>query len=93
MAVGAAPSQSFSVPRISVKQDTDGRLAQLGVGIRTMREKAGLSQEALADAAGVDRSHMSRIERGKRNVSILNVCRIADALACKPSDILIAGSL
>lgn len=79
--------------RISVKQDVDGRLERLGAGIRAVREKAGLSQEALADAAGVDRSHMSRIERGKRNVSFLNICRIAAALDCKPSDILIAGSL
>lgn len=79
--------------RISVKQDLDRRLERLGAGIRAVREKAGLSQEALADAAGVDRSHMSRIERGKRNVSFLNICRIADALDCKPSDILIAGSL
>ena len=79
--------------RISVKQDVDGRLERLGAGIRAVREKAGLSQEALADAAGVDRSHMSRIERGKRNVSFLNICRIADALDCKPSDILTAGSL
>lgn len=79
--------------RISVKQDADGRLERLGAGIRAVREKTGLSQEALADAAGIDRSHMSRIERGKRNVSFLNVCRIAEALACKPSDILLAGSL
>ncbi|RYG58238.1 MAG: XRE family transcriptional regulator [Alphaproteobacteria bacterium] len=79
--------------RISVKQDDEGRLVQLGAGVRAIRESAGLSQEALADAAGIDRSHMSRIERGRRNVSFLNVCRIADALGCKPSDILIAGLL
>lgn len=58
-----------------------------------MRLAAGISQEALADAAGIDRSHMSRIERGKRNVSFLNVCRIADALGEKPSNLLAAGDL
>lgn len=79
--------------RISVKLDDEGRLERLGVGVRLLREQAGLSQEALADAAGIDRSHMSRIERGKRNVSFLNVARIADALGCKPSDILAAGQL
>lgn len=79
--------------RISVKLDDEGRLERLGLGVRSLRERAGLSQEALADAAGIDRSHMSRIERGKRNVSFLNVARIADALGCKPSDILVAGQL
>lgn len=39
-----------------------------------------MSQEALADAAGIDRSHMGKIERGERNVSILNVARVSDAL-------------
>lgn len=78
---------------MSVKQDADQRLLRLGNGIRTLREELGLSQEALADAAGIDRSHMSRIERGKRNVSFLNICRIADALGRQPSDILLAGLL
>lgn len=39
-----------------------------------------MSQEALADASGIDRSHMGKIERGERNVSILNIARVADAL-------------
>lgn len=78
---------------MSVKQDADQRLVRLGEGIRTLREAAGLSQEALADAAGIDRSHMSRIERGKRNVSFLNICRIAEALGTPPSALLVEGNL
>lgn len=78
---------------MSVKQDTDQNLIRLGEGVRALREAAGLSQEALADAAGIDRSHMSRIERGKRNVSFLNICRIAEALGIAPSAMLIAGKL
>jgi transcriptional regulator with XRE-family HTH domain len=81
------------VPRVSVKQDVDQNLVLLGQGIRQLREAAGLSQEALADAAGIDRSHMSRIERGKRNVSFLNICRVAEALGRKPSEILTAANL
>lgn len=79
--------------RLSVKQDTDQNLVRLGEGVRALREAAALSQEALADAAGIDRSHMSRIERGKRNVSFLNICRIAQALNIAPSALLIAGKL
>tara|TARA_Y100000114_G_scaffold156913_1_gene185960 strand:+ start:2383 stop:2541 length:159 start_codon:yes stop_codon:yes gene_type:complete len=39
-----------------------------------------MSQEALADLAEIDRSHMGRIERGERNVTILNLRKISNAL-------------
>ncbi|KSB88230.1 transcriptional regulator [Caulobacter vibrioides] len=78
--------------RVSGKQDTDGRLKELGQSIRERRKAQGLSQEALADASGVDRSHMGKIERGERNVTLLNLLRIADAIDCRPSELLaIAG--
>lgn len=68
------------MPRQSIKTDSDGRLLKLGQAIRSVRLERGLSQEALADAAGIDRSHMGKIERGERNVSVLNVARVAEAL-------------
>ena len=78
--------------RVSGKQDSDGRLKELGQSIRERRKAQGLSQEALADASGVDRSHMGKIERGERNVTLLNLLRIADAIGCRPSELLaIAG--
>lgn len=46
------------------------------------------SQEELADDSGVERSHMGKIERGERNVTVLNLLRIAKALKCQPSDLL-----
>lgn len=66
--------------RQSFKSDDKGVLTKLGRSIRAAREERGISQEALADAAGMDRSHMGRIERGERNVSVLNVARVAEAL-------------
>ena len=48
--------------------------------IRSRRRERGLSQESLADLAEIDRSYMSSVERGLRNVSILNIARIARAL-------------
>ncbi|MBO9500666.1 helix-turn-helix transcriptional regulator [Brevundimonas sp. A19_0] len=77
--------------RISGAQDDDGLLASLGRHIRELRVRRNLSQEALADASGIDRSHMGKIERGERNVTILNLARIAKALGCNLSE-LIAGS-
>lgn len=79
--------------RVSAKQDDAGQLAKLGRAIRTQRTALGLSQEALADAAGIDRSHMGKIERGQRNVTILNVIRIAGALDRKLSLILADAGL
>jgi transcriptional regulator with XRE-family HTH domain len=52
-----------------------------------------LSQEALADYAEIDRSHMGKIERGERNVTFLNILRIAKAIQCLPSDLLIDAGL
>lgn len=74
--------------RISGQQDRDGHLVHLGAAVRQRRLAMGLSQEALADAAGIDRSHMGKVERGERNVTILNVVRIAAALDCKVFDLV-----
>jgi transcriptional regulator with XRE-family HTH domain len=56
--------------------------------IRQLRRQKGLSQEVLADLAHIDRSYMSSVERGLRNVSVLNVARIATALQVPLSDLL-----
>lgn len=79
--------------RVSGQQDNDGRLAQLGVAVRLRRKTRGLSQEALADVAGIDRSHMGKIERGERNLTLLNVVKIATALDWKPSELMAAAGL
>lgn len=81
------------MPRVSAKQDKDKQLVLLGGSIRARRKALNLSQEALADYAGIDRSHMGKIERGERNVTLLNIVRIAEAMNCKPSDILIDAGL
>jgi len=60
----------------------------LGAAVRARRKALGLSQEALADLAEIDRSHMGKIERGERNVTLLNILRIARAIEVKASDLL-----
>ncbi|MDH0730271.1 helix-turn-helix domain-containing protein [Pseudomonas sichuanensis] len=74
--------------RISAALDANGDLQKLGAVIRGRRKAINLSQEALADAAGIDRSHTGKIERGERNLTLLNLSRIANALGCRPSDLL-----
>ena len=63
-------------------------LRTIGLTIRALRRERDLSQEALADLAGIDRSYMSSIERGLRNISVLNIARIAKALDVPVRDLL-----
>lgn len=81
------------MPRVSVKTDKDSPLVLLGAAIRARRKALQISLEALADLAEIDRSHMGKIERGERNVTLLNVLRIAKALQSKPSEILAEAGL
>lgn len=79
--------------RVSGQQDHEGQLARLGAVVRASRVAIGLSQEALADASGIDRSHMGKIERGERNVTFLNIVKIARALETEPSNLLLKAGL
>lgn len=63
-------------------------LTQLGQAIRARRQQMGMSQEMLAHRSGVDRSHMGKIERGERNVTILNIEKVAAVLERLPSQLL-----
>lgn len=63
-------------------------LVAIGDAIRNVRKARGISQEELAYLCHIDRSHMGRIERGERNLAILNFVRICRALACSPSELL-----
>jgi transcriptional regulator with XRE-family HTH domain len=56
--------------------------------IRKVRRERGWSQETLADLARLDRSYMSAIERGLRNVSVLNLARLAAALQVPVRELL-----
>lgn len=51
-----------------------------GLAVRKIRAAKGVSQEKLAELAGIHRTYMSDVERGTRNVSIVNMVKIAAAL-------------
>jgi transcriptional regulator with XRE-family HTH domain len=63
-------------------------LVSLGAAIRVVRKAKGLSQEALAELADIDRSYMGGIERGEHNLAIINLLKIAEALGVKASSLL-----
>jgi len=62
-------------------------LYELGSRIRSHRKRLGLSQEALAERAELDRSYIGGIERGNRNITIVTLCRVARALKIDVSDL------
>jgi DNA-binding XRE family transcriptional regulator len=64
------------------------RLREFGRRVRAAREAMGLSQEALADVAGLHRTYIGSIERGERNLSIANVYALADALRVPVCELL-----
>jgi transcriptional regulator with XRE-family HTH domain len=59
-------------------------LKGFGMRLRRVREALGWSQEELASRSGLHRTYVGAIERGERNVSVLNVRRLADAMRVKP---------
>ena len=59
-------------------------LKRFGENVRQHRIKKELSQEALADLCGLHRTYIGGIERGERNVSLLNIIRIARGLGVNP---------
>ena len=59
-----------------------------GQRVRARRYELGLSQEALAEAAGMHRTYVGSLERGERNVALLNIIRLAEALELDPADLV-----
>jgi transcriptional regulator with XRE-family HTH domain len=59
-----------------------------GQNMRRYRLAAGLSQEAVAERMGVDRAHVSSMERGQQNVTLLTVREAAQALGRKSMEFL-----
>ena len=61
---------------------------EVGRRVRQRREKAGLSQEELGFKSGLHRNYIGGIERGERNVAVVNIAKLAKALGTRPRDLL-----
>ena len=60
---------------------------RFGERVRKIRKCKGLSQEALAFAGELDRTYIGGVERGERNISLINIYRIAEALGVEPREL------
>jgi DNA-binding XRE family transcriptional regulator len=68
-------------------KDTDPR-ARFGTAVRRLRRRKGISQEKLAELAGIHRTYMGDVERGTRNLALVNMTRIANALGLPLSELI-----
>jgi len=68
-------------------------IAIVAANLVRARKGAGLSQEALADAAGVDRTYVGQVERRKRNVTVTVLALLAWALGTTPDRLLREGDV
>lgn len=60
---------------------------EIGKRIRDLRQKTGLSQEKFALKIGMDRSYFASVENGKRNISVINLEKIAQGLGVSLSEL------
>lgn len=81
------------MPRKSPRHAQAPTLVAFGTAVRERRLALGLSQEALAHEAGIDRSYISSVERGGQNVGLVLAAQIAYALNTKLADLIAAGRL
>ncbi len=68
--------------------ENESQLKAFGSRVRELREGLGWSQDKLAEGAGLHRTYISGLERGERNVSVLNILRLARALKTTPGRLL-----
>ena len=66
---------------------------KFGTRLRVLRKLKGLSQEALALACDLDRTYIGGVERGERNISLINIHRIAESLGFPASELLKEGDV
>jgi transcriptional regulator with XRE-family HTH domain len=63
-------------------------LKKFGENLKSIREAKGISQRSLASSCTIDHSDISKIERGERNVTVLTIVELANALEVKPRKLL-----
>jgi transcriptional regulator with XRE-family HTH domain len=59
-----------------------------GRRLAELRRTKGWSQEKLALESGLARSYLGGVERGQRNIALLNICKLAETLGVPPSELM-----
>lgn len=61
---------------------------QFGLRLAAIRKEKGLSQEALSLQSGIARSYLGGVERGQRNIALMNICVLAQTLDVTPAELM-----
>lgn len=72
------------------RRSIPGIQERFGTAVKFHREELGLTQEDLADKAGIHRTYLSDVERGTHNLSLVNIEKLAAALSIKLSELFAA---
>ncbi|MEU5428241.1 helix-turn-helix transcriptional regulator [Streptomyces olivoreticuli] len=70
------------------KQPISHAAQTFGSRVRARREELGKSQEALADDCGLHWTYVGQVERGRRNISLHNILKLAEALKIDPAELV-----
>ncbi|MDO5505676.1 MAG: helix-turn-helix transcriptional regulator [Pseudoxanthomonas suwonensis] len=76
------------MPRIDLPHSPHPALLRFSERLRELRSLRGISQERLAMEAGLARSYVGEVERAQRNISLINITKLAEALDVEPSRLL-----
>lgn len=68
--------------------DAEDIQSRFGARVRELRQAKELTQEQLAFDSGLDRTYINSVEQGRRNVSLVNIVRIAEALKVEPAELV-----
>jgi len=77
-----------TTPTTGPSQDDRVYLEHLGLRLRVLRTARQLTQDQLADRAGLDRTYVSRLEHGQHNLTVLTLARLAHALDVPTKELL-----
>lgn len=80
---------STIAPVTTYAPDLQRKLIAFGARLRQERQRVGISQEDLADRAGLHRTYVGAVERGERNISLGSMVTLADALNVPLTDLLV----
>ena len=73
---------------VGVESGVQSLRVRFGQRLRAARKRRGVSQELLAKQAGLDRTYVSKIERGERNITLSTVDKLASALGMRAEDLM-----
>ena len=79
----------FTVAAMGKRRGLPDIRERFGDAIRRRREELGLTQEDLAHKARIHRTYLSDVERGMRNLSLINIERLAEALSIRLSELFL----